>query len=57
MCVKWNLQEITFSQNNIQKVVIECLSHYSCYTHINCFTESGEVIILSYSMHINSYFS
>lgn len=57
MCVKWDVQEITFSQNNIQKVVIECLSHYSCYMHIKCDIETSEVIFLSYSVHINSYFS
>lgn len=34
MHVKWNVQEITFSQNSIQKVAIEYVSHYYCFMHI-----------------------
>lgn len=57
MRVKWDVPEIAFSQNNIQKVATECLSHYSCCMHIKCDTGTGEVIFLSYSVHINSSFS
>lgn len=34
MSIKWNLQEITFSQNSIQKVAILYLSHYYCFMHV-----------------------
>lgn len=34
MHVKWNVHEITFSQSNIQKMVIEYLSHYYRFMHI-----------------------
>lgn len=34
MHVKWNVQEITLSQNSILKVAIEYLSHYYCSMHI-----------------------
>lgn len=56
MHVKWNVQEIAFSQNNILKVAIEYLSHYYCFMHIKMgCTGTNEVIFLNYSVHINSY--
>lgn len=36
MHVKWNVEEITSSHNNIKKPIPEYLSHYYWFMHITC---------------------
>lgn len=36
MHVKWNVEEITSSRNNIKRPIPEYLSHYYWFMHIKC---------------------
>lgn len=55
MHVKLNEQEITSSQNSIQKVVIEYLPNTTASCISNRIYWYNKVISVNYSVHINSH--